>query len=224
MKLGERLQKERNKLNITQSEVAEKLRVSRQTISNWETNKSYPDLESLVSLSDYYNISLDVLLKEDDGMIKDINKKLKFIGILKPILYVLCCLLGLICIITPIPFVEILMEDTLNINSLINNVVAVIKIALMFLLVFYFLKVLKPGKTKYYKRLSIISAILLVFALVVKGQMTIGLGPLKNLPMELIVLYLIISITFAHLYSISPDENKEVSFIENQGDSDNKEL
>lgn len=75
MKFGERLKKARLDLNQTQEVVAKNLHVSRQTISSWENERSYPDINSLIQLSDYYHLSLDKLLKEDIGMIEDLEKK-----------------------------------------------------------------------------------------------------------------------------------------------------
>ena len=51
--------------------------VTRQTVSNWENEKSYPDLSTLVKISDEFNVSLDILLKGDFRMVKDIDKKIK---------------------------------------------------------------------------------------------------------------------------------------------------
>ncbi|MGX5376754.1 helix-turn-helix domain-containing protein [Ligilactobacillus sp. LYQ135] len=62
MELGKNLEEKRENLCFTQKEVADILHVSRQTVSNWERDVSYPDLESLVSLSDLYHISVDCLL------------------------------------------------------------------------------------------------------------------------------------------------------------------
>ncbi|MCL0312563.1 helix-turn-helix domain-containing protein [Apilactobacillus sp. TMW 2.2459] len=75
MRFGDRLRNERKLKNVNQSEVAEYLHVSRNTISNWENERSYPDIESLIKLSDYYKVSLDVLLKEDKGMKEYLGKK-----------------------------------------------------------------------------------------------------------------------------------------------------
>ncbi len=69
MEIGNRLKNARKKIGMTQEQVAEKIGVSRQTISNWENNKSYPDIVSVISLSDLYSVSLDELLKEDKRMI-----------------------------------------------------------------------------------------------------------------------------------------------------------
>ena len=45
--------------------MAEKIYVTRQTVSNWENGKNYPDLNSLIMLCDLFNISLDILVKGD---------------------------------------------------------------------------------------------------------------------------------------------------------------
>ena len=52
MELGKQIKKYRNELSLSQDELAEKIFVSRQTISNWENNKTYPDIHSLVLLSE----------------------------------------------------------------------------------------------------------------------------------------------------------------------------
>lgn len=70
MEIGKRLKDARLKSNFTQEQVAERLSVSRQTISNWENEKTYPDIISIIELSNFYSISLDELLKEDKKMIE----------------------------------------------------------------------------------------------------------------------------------------------------------
>ena len=74
MEIGTKLKKARNNANLTQEDIAEKIGVSRQTVSNWENNKSYPDIISVIRLSDIYGISLDTLLKEDENMIKHLDE------------------------------------------------------------------------------------------------------------------------------------------------------
>lgn len=68
MEIGSKLKKARNEKGITQEQAAEVLGVSRQTISNWENNKSYPDIISVLKMSDIYSVSLDHLLKEEKTM------------------------------------------------------------------------------------------------------------------------------------------------------------
>lgn len=68
MEIGSKLKNARNNKRLTQEQAAEVLGVSRQTISNWESNKSYPDIISVIKMSDIYSISLDHLLKEEKSM------------------------------------------------------------------------------------------------------------------------------------------------------------
>ncbi|BDR56030.1 helix-turn-helix domain-containing protein [Xylocopilactobacillus apis] len=75
MEFNKRLQNQRKLLNLTQKEVAENLHVTQQTISSWENGRSYPDLDSLINLSEMYQVSLDVLLKEDAELKDSIEKK-----------------------------------------------------------------------------------------------------------------------------------------------------
>ena len=64
MDIGKRIQEARLNAKLTQENAAEALGVSRQTISNWENEKTYPDIVSVVKMSDLYSVSLDRLLKE----------------------------------------------------------------------------------------------------------------------------------------------------------------
>lgn len=66
MDIGNKLNRARTNANLTQEQVAEVLGVSRQTISNWENEKTYPDIKSVVALSDLYGVSLDYLLKDKE--------------------------------------------------------------------------------------------------------------------------------------------------------------
>lgn len=75
MSIGNKIKESRNKMNLTQKELADQLHVSRQTISNWEVERSYPDIESLILLSDIFNLSIDKLLKEDEKMVSSLKKK-----------------------------------------------------------------------------------------------------------------------------------------------------
>lgn len=68
MDIGSKIKRARVQVNLTQEYVAERLGVSRQTISNWESGKTYPDIVSVVKMSDLYDISLDHLLKEEASM------------------------------------------------------------------------------------------------------------------------------------------------------------
>lgn len=70
MELGSQIKKFRNELSLSQDALAEKVYVSRQTISNWENGKSYPDVNSLVLLSEVFQTSIDRLIKGDVEVMK----------------------------------------------------------------------------------------------------------------------------------------------------------
>ena len=74
MEIGKKLKDARMKSGFTQETVAEKINVSRQTISNWENEKSYPDIISVIALSDLYSTRLDDLLKGDREMMEHLEE------------------------------------------------------------------------------------------------------------------------------------------------------
>lgn len=74
MEIGKKLKKARLDSGMTQEKLAEKINVSRQTISNWENEKSYPDIISVIEISNLYSISLDLLLKGDKKMINYLDE------------------------------------------------------------------------------------------------------------------------------------------------------
>ena len=77
MEISEKLKEARQKAGMTQDQVAEKIMVSRVTVSHWENGKSLPDIVSLISLSDLYSISLDELVKGDSKMVEKVRKDAK---------------------------------------------------------------------------------------------------------------------------------------------------
>jgi len=70
MNLGLQIKKYRGELSMSQDELAEKIFVSRQSISNWENDKTYPDIKSLLLLSEVFQVSLDQLVKGDLEIMK----------------------------------------------------------------------------------------------------------------------------------------------------------
>ena len=76
MELGKQIKRYRMEANLSQEELADKVFVSRQTISNWENDKNYPDIKSLVLMSEVFHVSLDTLIKGDlERMKKEIDKQ-----------------------------------------------------------------------------------------------------------------------------------------------------
>lgn len=70
MYISQRLKELRIKNDFSQEKLAEILNVSRQTISNWENERSYPDVHNLIMLCDIYSVSLDTLMKGDVEIMK----------------------------------------------------------------------------------------------------------------------------------------------------------
>lgn len=75
MEFYKKLKEERLKHNLSQEELALKLNISRQSISKWELEKGYPNIETLITLSDLFNISIDELIKGDDFLKDKIIKE-----------------------------------------------------------------------------------------------------------------------------------------------------
>lgn len=73
MNIGTTIIKIRKEKQMTQEEFAKLFHVTRQTVSNWENEKSYPDIKTLVEISDKFDISLDKIIKEDMKMVKKID-------------------------------------------------------------------------------------------------------------------------------------------------------
>ena len=106
MELCTQIKKYRTEAGMSQDEFADKIYVSRQTVSNWETGKNYPDINSLILMSETFGVSVDTLLKGDAEVIKDmINKEdQKEFSKLSFILGALMLLL----LVSPLPLVKYL--------------------------------------------------------------------------------------------------------------------
>ncbi len=75
MNIGTEIKKCRAQMNLSQEELAQRVYVTRQTVSNWETEKSYPDIHSVLLLSQVFGTTVDALLKEDISRMKsEINQ------------------------------------------------------------------------------------------------------------------------------------------------------
>ena len=93
MSLGKQILKLRKENKMSQEDFSEIFNVTRQTVSSWENEKSYPDIEMLVKISDKFNISLDILIKGDNKMIQDVTKKMKNHKLFKIIIFALIIIL-----------------------------------------------------------------------------------------------------------------------------------
>ncbi|WP_048704885.1 helix-turn-helix transcriptional regulator [Companilactobacillus ginsenosidimutans] len=99
MHIGKNISQLRQNNHWSQDDLADKLKVSRQTISNWETGRTYPDITSLTMLSDIFEISLDDLIKEDIPLMKNKIKQTQIcwlgFGIIGIMILTYACLLVL---------------------------------------------------------------------------------------------------------------------------------
>lgn len=86
MEIRNKIKGARTQIGLTQEEAAEALKVSRQTISNWENGKSLPDIMSVIRMSELYQISLDELLKGDHAMMNKIERDTKLVKTEKKII------------------------------------------------------------------------------------------------------------------------------------------
>lgn len=130
MNLGDKLIALRKENKISQEKLAEELDVTRQTVSNWENYKSYPDISTIVKISNIFNISLDILLKGDTKMISDIDTKIKNSKKYKNILIIICVILFILIASFSIYYfnynnikneLETKFEKTLKDNNFIKN-------------------------------------------------------------------------------------------------------
>ena len=75
MNIGKQISTIRKERQLTQEQFGSLFHVTRQTVSNWENEKSYPDLQMLIDISNQFEISLDILIKKDSKMVKTIDKE-----------------------------------------------------------------------------------------------------------------------------------------------------
>ena len=129
MEISKCIKDARQNNNISQESLAEQLGVSRQTISSWENGKSYPDLVSIIKMTDIFNISLDKMLKEDKKLVNNMQEKMDTVksnkSIVFTILFAIIIFGGIYLIQT---FVDIPKIDNLylNIGVLIAFIVGVL--------------------------------------------------------------------------------------------------
>ena len=128
MDLGEKIITMRNEKNHSQEQLAEKLNVTRQTISNWENGKFYPDIDSLVNLSKYFNVSLDDLLSYDEKVLDYLKDSTDIVKSNKNILYAI--LLNILLIIVFI-VIGILFDESISIIIIIFTI-SVISFSFLF--------------------------------------------------------------------------------------------
>ncbi|WP_300562309.1 helix-turn-helix transcriptional regulator [Companilactobacillus sp.] len=138
MNIGKRISTLRQMKNFSQDDLSVKLHVSRQTISNWENDRTYPDINSLVMLSDIFAVSLDNLVKEDLPLIKNKIKqtqiRLLAIGSISVIILTYLCLLVL--------------KWSVSLGSLLVGATTVLGLVM----IYYFSKVINSANLKTFRQ------------------------------------------------------------------------
>lgn len=97
------IKERRDDLQLTQQQVADELHVTRQTVSNWEKGKNFPDIPTLILMSDYYDLSLDYLLKGDERYMNEVKKDYALLAKSKKqkkVDHILICILLLLLALT----------------------------------------------------------------------------------------------------------------------------
>ena len=105
MALSEKLYELRKKCCLSQEQLAEQLGVSRQAISKWESGKAVPESDTLISISKFFKVSLDYLMKEDDHTVAEPiispgnDQPRTIIGKERRILGMVACVGGIACLL-----------------------------------------------------------------------------------------------------------------------------
>ncbi|WP_235069853.1 helix-turn-helix domain-containing protein [Turicibacter sp. TJ11] len=97
MVLGEKLKRLRKSRGLSQEQLAAELNVSRQSISKWELGESKPEIENLIALSDYYGVSLDYLLRDQE--VPEVSEKV-MVREVQPLISSGCLKKGVVGIVT----------------------------------------------------------------------------------------------------------------------------
>ena len=131
MELSKKIKAYRTELNISQEELAEKLYVSRQTVSNWETERSYPDVNNLILLSTIFDVTLDQLVKGDIKVMKEKIAQKKYLKYLWIVIFdMLMCgiLLGIYAALPKSRTIWFIFVYALPVISMVYSCIKIIKI------------------------------------------------------------------------------------------------
>lgn len=131
MSIGDKIYNLRKKKNMSQEELASVLNVSRQTISKWETGESNPDFDKIVPLCNFFEISTDELMRDENVTLKSeivrVNQKNKALTIsMCIIIFIVMCILGIV-------FDEIGVNDSVMAIAMLSCIAAI-----SIILVYYF--------------------------------------------------------------------------------------
>jgi len=152
MEIGKQIKKYRSEMEVSQEELAERIFVSRQTVSNWENEKNYPDLKSLLLLSSLLGVSLDILVKGDIEQMKEEIKSedIKYVKRSNRIYYTLLLSTILSTLLVAIYILWMVEFATITVSTftfvVITSTVSGIMVLLAALTVFFYYRVTKLRK------------------------------------------------------------------------------
>lgn len=125
MEIGKQIQNIRKEHHLSQEQFGKMFHVTRQTVSNWENEKSFPDLQTLVAISNFSHVPLDTLLKKNAKMVEDFDSAIASarrtkrtiiilisIIVLTPILWFAIFLIRLNIALRPTPYAERNVSET----------------------------------------------------------------------------------------------------------------
>ena len=149
MILADKIIEERKKLGLSQEELADKLSVSRQAVSKWESAQSIPDLEKIVTMSKLFSVSTDYLLKDDIEPEKSINvdsdydAKVRVVSIEEANKYMSIeeresknVAFGvMLCILSPVLLIFLNGLATKNIVGITENIACIIGLSILFIFI-----------------------------------------------------------------------------------------
>lgn len=116
--IGEVLKEQRKNLHLTQQQVADQLHISRQTISNWETGKSLPDVSMLIEISLLFDLSLDYLIKGDPQLMRKIKEESDLNQLIsKGIFLLIVCLTAVFFSVLLLPFEGLQVQNSVAMLS-----------------------------------------------------------------------------------------------------------
>lgn len=142
MKVADKIREARIQKGYSQQQAADSLYVSRQTVSNWENDKSLPDIVSILKMSELYDVSLDILLKGDVKLMEKIERDVSMTKAEKQVMRYgwFCVGIGIGMIILGKIF------DGTVVIDFINGALPWILLSLLFLYIFVYLKKVEEGK------------------------------------------------------------------------------
>jgi len=151
MSIGKKIKEYRSEKKISQAELASILLVSRQTISNWENDKTRPEMENLVLLCKFFNVPLDVFLLEDITEIDSKHTELTFTAKIVFVVFILIAILIFSIFLS------------VKISNIFLIIPFLILDVILFCLLIFFLR--NTGEHSYLKKVSKLSFFVIIFVI-----------------------------------------------------------